>query len=316
MKLSIFSQKEFGIFGNTSNPKKLVFEESILKKCKFIFLVFFLFYSCEKETILVPAEEPDLTNPNEVQPGEFTITVENITNRDLYLKWGPVKNADSYDIIVNNTTTIYDIKKETYLPYYYYYLTNLTPNTEYELTVRARSKDMKASFAHTSVKTMKNFVEDVIWIDFDKYEYEHTSCYYSTNTADGGIIMVFRVFHFGEEQTLLVKVNREYQIEWIKLAKSGHPSENICIISCKDGYLFMHNTPASAWNLWNSVITKIDKNGEISWNTEISTNNQDSFRSVTELSDGSFFVIGMSNNRTCMVKLSFSGNLIFKTHGN
>jgi len=66
-------RKIFGVFGNTSKPRNMVFEENILKKCKFIFLVFFLFYSCEKETILVPTEEPDLTNPNEVQPGEFTV---------------------------------------------------------------------------------------------------------------------------------------------------------------------------------------------------------------------------------------------------
>lgn len=273
----------------------------------FSILIFCLFLSsCEKE-VIVPASEPDIPATDVIVPEKFSFSVESITDCDMHLKWYPIKNASNYDIIINDTMVIYDIKKNEYLDYYYYQLTNLEADTEYKLAVRAKSKDLNVTISDLTSKTLKNFIDGIIQISLNKYEYEFSGCHYSINTNDDGVLMVLRVYHYGEEQTLFVKLSNEYQFEWITLANMGHPPTNICIInSPKGGYVFLHD----------SWITKINESGEIIWTTEIG-DNDDNLCALTELPDGNFWVIGNSNGRkSCMIKISLAGKFIFKKYRN
>ena len=263
--------------------------------------------SCSKETIIVPAKEPGVTNTEGVLPENFSISVEEITDCSIYLKWYPVKNADSYDIMINDTLVIYDIGKSDYLGYFYFHLTNLDADTEYKLAVRAKNEDLNVTISYLITRTLKTFIDFIIQISLNKYEYEFVGCSDGVNTDDGGILLVQRVYRYGEEQFLFFKLDKYYNIEWINKSDfTKWDVWNSAIINCKDGGFFIVNEYA---------ITRIDKQGTTLWTTEISLKYDDYFKSAAELPNGDFVIVGNSfDDKSCIAKISSSGQLMFKKY--
>ena len=131
-----------------------------MKKIFIYIFLCLLLAQCSKEEIVV---EPEIAKQAEsVMTDDFSVEISS-TDKDIYLKWYPVKNAKSYEIIVNDTMTVYDkIDKNEYLDYYDYRLKNLKPNTDYKVTVRAISEDLNVKLVSGKTRTMMNRMEFVL----------------------------------------------------------------------------------------------------------------------------------------------------------
>ncbi|MBP1631684.1 MAG: hypothetical protein H6Q15_2577, partial [Bacteroidetes bacterium] len=76
-----------------------------MKKITIYIFLCLLLAQCTKEEIVV---EPRIEKPAEsVMTGDFSVDISS-TDKDIYLKWNPVKNAKTYEIIVNDTIMVYD----------------------------------------------------------------------------------------------------------------------------------------------------------------------------------------------------------------
>jgi hypothetical protein len=84
-----------------------------------------LFISCAKE---VPPPQPE---PINLPPGEFEVTLENITDRNVSVSWGtatdPEQDQLTYEVAVNDSVVAFDIIENSYT------IDQLTPDQNYEV---------------------------------------------------------------------------------------------------------------------------------------------------------------------------------------
>ncbi|MDR2949820.1 MAG: fibronectin type III domain-containing protein [Prevotella sp.] len=280
--------------------------------------------SCSNEDILVPAEEPIIEEGGDetIIIGDIDVSIEEIKDIDLFLKWYPVNNVTSYEIVINDTMTIKDgIVMEDYLDYYYFRLANLTPNTTYKITLRAISKDLNVKTSIIQTKTKKSFVDQIITIpvDFQEYDPDIWSPFYKyINTSDGGAAIAGSLSKHGKTYTVLIKLTSSYNIEWI-CHMEGSPrftphEPTMDLIECFDkGFIVVNNLN----------VYKINNKGSTSWQISEFSNDYEGLSSVVELPDKSILLIGRSSKNWgqlnigiegLMVKLNPQGILVWKKY--
>lgn len=274
-----------------------------------LFLSFFI--SCKEVEIFVPAEEPTIEGGKEesVVIGEIKVSVEDIRDLNLYLKWCPVEGATSYEIVINDTMTIKDgIVMEDYLDYYYFNVANLVSDTEYKIILRAISKDLnvKTSIIHT--KTKKSFIDKVINlpIDFQEYDPDMRSPFYKyINTSDGGSIIAGNLHKHGKAYTALIKMNKNYEVEWwndITPPPNMQQESTTDLIQCADeGFLLINAY----------YIYKIDKQGNVIWeNSSFHNQDIDNIKAGIELPDKSFLLIGITTQNWGQLNVGIEGLIV------
>lgn len=292
-------------YRNSTNMKKIFI---------YIFLCLLL-AQCSKEEIVV---EPEIAKQAEsVMTGDFSVEISS-TDKDIYLKWYPVKNAKSYEIIVNDTMTVYDkIDKNEYLDYYDYRLKNLKPNTDYKVTVRAISEDLNVKLVSGKTRTMKSFIDQVINIELDKYDYRLGEFMFFGKTKDGGYMAIGYYEILGDYYKVALKMNSAYNIEWTcsipEPDSKEQPNLNMFEISNGDYILTTEKT-----------VIRISKNGTLLWKKSINDQELEFSTTSVLLPDENIILGGYAwkeldnegHGSDCfyLVKVSPDGNIIWKKY--
>lgn len=271
-----------------------------------------LCFSCSKDDIFVPAEEPKIENPGDEATivGNIDVSVMDLRDTDLFLKWYPVENATSYEISINDTMIISDgIIKSDYLDYYYFRISNLQSNSNYKITLRAITKDLNVKSSIILVKTKKSFIDKIITIPIDFQEFDPTmwSPFYKyINTSDGGSAIVGSLSKNGSTYTSLIKLTSSYDIQWICNIKGNSrmiPHEpTMDLIECSDNSFVVINYYS---------ISKINQNGNILWQiSNLNNENRDVIEylsSAVELPDNSLLVVGNSDRNWGQLSVGIEG---------
>ncbi|PXV68970.1 fibronectin type III domain protein [Dysgonomonas alginatilytica] len=283
----------------------------------YLFFVILIFSACEKEEVFVSAKEPVIANPDEsFITGDFTVEILSRTDHDIFLKWYPVANADKYEILVNDTMTVSEnIVKENNNNYYSFRLTNLEPDTDYKLSIRAISKDLNIKLASGTTRTHKETIANVLNVILDKYKYDRVGFGHCIPVQDKGYLLIGNAFVFGKQKIILLKLDSDYNISWLK--EKDNTDEGTAVIDVKEfsngSFLLMHSKGA----------TQIDKEGNQIWSKEIKESNSKEdllFNKCLTLPDGCSVLVGSlfsygPTNRYYITKLSKEGNVLWEIYG-
>jgi hypothetical protein len=284
---------------------------TLIRYCLIAFTIF-AYTACEKT---IPADEPVLTQTNKATViGDFDVKVQSITDHQVYLTWTAPKNAASYDIVINDSLALHNIKTT------YYNIAGLKANTDQKIIIRAVSTDLSVKTATVSLKTMKELYEEVRQVFIDKYQYTRVNFNYCTKTKDGGYLLTFYGFKNEVNCELAVKTDKDMNVIWKTELVLGYGKTaagfrtTIEIKTCSDGGYLIVNT---------KYVVKLSATGSLLWkNDELLDKTIDYVNGSIELSDGSFWVVGSSSRNWTkavsleytLTKLSRDGNIIWKKY--
>lgn len=278
-------------------------------KVKIFFVVLILVSGCIKKEYLI--EEPKSPNSNDA-PGIFSVKLSDITNTSAVVKWNLAKdpNGDSvmYEIAINDSIIIYDLKDNSYL------IKDLTPNTKYSASVFAVDPFRKSTKVSSEFQTMKSFLQDVITINDN---FESTEFSKAIETGDGGVLIGGSVKETIDDENyrpLILKLDKNYNIQWYYILETGGYITDL-LETKNTSYLIVMN---------NSVI-KMDRNGVEVWKYLSPYPLDNTFiQCAVELSTGDYVLAGSQsikldgnwNMKYILLKLTTNGEeLWWKTGG-
>jgi len=285
--------------------------QTLIRHC-FIAFTIFTYTACE-ETI--SADEPILAQTNKATViGDFNVKIQSITDHQVNLTWTAPKNAESYDIIINDSLTLHNIKTA------FYNIAGLKANAEQKIIIRAMSTDFSMKTATVNLKTMKEFYEEVRQVFIDKYQYTRVNFNYCTKTKDNGYLFTFYGFKNEVNCELAVKTDKDMNVIWkTELALGYYKTSsgfrtNIEIKNCSDGGYLIVNA---------KYVVKLSATGSLLWkNEKLLDYAIDDINGFVELPDGSFWIVGTSSRNWSkavsleytLTKLSPDGNIIWKKY--
>lgn len=293
--------------------------EHFVSKLLIIFLIItelFFQAGCTKtEYIIEEHENADTTSV----PGAFSVTVLSRTDTEVQIRWDiPYDNDNdlqSFEVGVNDSIIVYDLSKTINT----YKVQNLTPDTEYQLSVVAVDHSLKSSVAKTSAKTYPSFVKAILRLDL---EYEDFRFHEGIATSDGGFLIEGRGtinIYTSPSHDFIIKLKSDYSIEWKKEYDEWYSSSTYSlrsIIECADGgYLLTHS----------HALTKLTAFGEIQWTTVAPGDLNTGYLSSSSYdSSGNFITVGCTSrnlpNRPVtdeyfVIKLSSAGEILWYKYG-
>jgi len=281
----------------------------------FSFTLFLI--SCSSEDIIIPAEEPNISNSiKSVIEGDFSIQIT-ISDRVIEINWKPVIGASTYEVILNDIIVSYDIMGSDEKGYYYCMIHALTPETQYKIAVRALDKEFNVKIVSGVVTTMKSFFDEVIQIPFDKYKYDTTNGHLTafTKTSDNGFVVVGSFMSLGGYYTVIIKLNSVFEVEWTtdigdSFIRWG--SFECEVKECENGYLIVRRDSA----------IMVSKSGNFIWQWDETLPAYSSLvYSGLELPDrsiilvGAFFDVDPYKPRPWIAKLDQNGTLLWRKSG-
>lgn len=266
-------------------------------KFRIIFIVFLLIFGCTKKEYVI--EEPKTPTDN-LAPGAFNMTVNEITNTSARLIWDkasdPNKDTVFYEISINDSVIAYNLKSNIYI------LEDLSPNTNYSISVTAMDAFRNSTTVSKEFQTMKSFFQNVISLNIG---FESFTASVAIETADMGLLIggsAKENLTSENGKPFILKLDKDYNVEWI------HPlPSNVTIIdlieSNDGGYLVLMN---------NSAI-KINNIGKELWSYSEGVSGL-WFNCATQDVNGNFILCGV-NSTYALFKLSPTGQVLWKEFG-
>ncbi|MDL2245404.1 fibronectin type III domain-containing protein [Parabacteroides sp. OttesenSCG-928-J18] len=277
-----------------------------------------LFFSCDTNYITIPASEPEIIHSEgDSISSHFIAEVVHITDHDIEIKWSTLSGRHDYDIILNDTLLVLnDLRKFISDSYTYAKITNLTPETEYKITIRAINSDLNVKTTSLTAKTEKVFLIDYKFIPIDPYIYRLNYLVQGLTTHDNGHLLVgYGSVTYDDHFFYFIKLNEQNELLWINPIKIHRMDVIISTQELEDGNLLLTTTYG---------VTKIDgDNGRVIWSKDI-VNLGDSERLYLEsavlLPDGGAILFGThliygQSARHCFFRISKDGDLIWETYG-
>jgi hypothetical protein len=275
---------------------------------KHLLIIFFatLLAGCTKEIFIT--EEPE--TPVIILPGEFSISVENITDTEAVVSWTAATSSDNksffYDIAVNDSTIAYDLSHNLSLT-----VSGLYPNTKYAISVIAHDADYNLIKKDAEITTMKSFFQS--WHPFN-LEYDQISIYGSSETSDGGYVICGIATpydaHYNYKFNFVSKINHDFTVAWIKIFDWDFHGINMSAIECSDGNLL---------TVWTNTVMKLNPSGEIIWTYECPSGyGIEFFSSVTENQNHEILLLGYkvaTPVKYSVIKLNQSGGELWHKWG-
>lgn len=273
-------------------------------------LISILFISCD----ILPAKEPIIKQQdNAIVVGDFDVTVTSITDHIVSLSWTASQNASSYDIIVNDTLAIYNIKNN------YYSIEGLKANTNQKICIRAISKDLSVKISTVTLKTMQELYDEVRQIYISPYDYNITSYSRCMPTNDGGYLLIAAGTKNDVNCDLAIKTDKDFNVTWSTMLALGFTTVsrgfrfNTDIQACKDGgYLFV----------MGNYVAKVSNAGQLLWFNPnlLDDTSLDFVNGGIEMEDGTYLLVGTSSKnwtsgakrQYTFTKLSSNGQMIWK----
>ena len=271
-------------------------------------LLFFIL-GCSKENPIGTEGPPAPTGTT--PPGTFSIQVLNVTDNEVRISWlasiDPDADSVHYDVAVDDSVVAYDLVWREYT------IKNLLPDRKYAISVIALDPDRDSKKITTNVRTMKSFFHQIDFINlgFDGYSFSN-----GIKTNDNGyLISGFGEYYAKgrEVQRFLLKIDQEFQVEWLKIyALEGTPE---ALLQCSDnGYI------ATCGNL----IMKVTATGDVIWTVTYPADYKILLTATTEDQYNNIFVSGFSNRKAqedtvkyeyFIAKISSTGDQVWDKFG-
>lgn len=245
-------------------------------KQKYLLITFFLFILGCTEKEIIPEPDPIPALP----PGEFVVTINNITDIGADISWTTAVDPDSgtisYDIAVGDSIIAYDLKD-------WYRIQCLMPDSAYTVSVIAMDEQRNQTVETAEFHTMKSFIQKII--DFD-LEYEVFGFMNGIGTRDGGLL-IYGADKGSNAQRysnyFFLKLDSNYKIEWMREKYYGQELNAMIESSGNDFYV-----------LFPDYLLKFDNQGNEEWEFAYPPEYNIYLYNLAEAGDGNLIIVGNS----------------------
>lgn len=283
------------------------------------------------------SEDPtDTLSTTNLNPGNFTVNVTNITNTSALLNWttsiDPEGTKVSYTITLNGDEIASNLEATEFL------LENLTEETSYSGKVIAKDEENKTKETSFNFSTSQYSTEvNVAWQkslggsgrDIAYAVLQTNDLGYlvagSTESLDGDVST-----NNGGIDSWIVKLDEAGNTQW-ETSIGGSDQDVIhAIKQTQDGGYIVGafsssvggNVPANN-GMRDFWVVKLNSSGSILWSTSIGGNKDDILEDIIETSDGSYVAVGFTSSDdyevlgqsdAWVVKLDNNGALLWETN--
>ncbi len=168
-------------------------------------LIFILISNMSCNSII----EPELPLDNLSNSlGNFELKNTRSTARKILLEWTISTNATKYDILVNDTISISNIKTNSYL------LDRLEPNTFYKVSIRAYDKNNFIKTISSTLKTTFESLNEISMLPFGRYEYQRINITHCKVTSDNNYIILGDAWIHDKTYKIVLKTDKNFNIIW------------------------------------------------------------------------------------------------------
>ena len=245
-------------------------------------MALFLNISC-KQVI----NEPILQDENiSLSIGSFDIQSITPSSHEILVKWSAATNAVRYDVFVNDSVGMYDVRNNTCL------LIRLDPNTDYKIIIRAYDKNNFTKTVSKNTKTQTESLNQISSLPFGRYEYEQINITHCKVTKDNNYIILGDAIIYGKSYKIVLKTDKNFNIIW-KYNYEGsffdfmNRATRQDIKECEDGGFLI---------IARQFIFKISKDGNIIYQKKyIEKNSEPWIDNGIETLNGNFLFIGHNN---------------------
>ncbi len=235
--------------------------------------------SCQ---IIIEPDEPELfLNDLSNSLGNFELKNTSSTASKILLEWTIANNATKYDILVNDTICISDIKTTTYL------LDRLEPNSSYKVSIRAHDKNNFTKTLSAIVKTTQQSLNEISMLPFGRYEYSEISIIHCKITNDNNYILLSQVMVHGKYQIMVFKTDKNFNVMWRYYLDDVR-------LSYIDSYQTINQTIDGGFLIVTSqYVFKVSKDGNLIFkNKYYNSTNMHLTNSAVETSNNKLFFVG------------------------
>jgi len=236
-------------------------------------MVLFLLVSC-KQAI----NEPNLQDENiSLSIGSFDIQGITPSSREILIQWTTATNAVRYDVLVNDTIGLYDVRNNTCL------LNYLTPNTDYKISIRAYDKNNFTKSISQNIKTLNESLNEISSLPFGRYEYLRINITHCIVTKDNNYAILGQAVIFDKTYIILIKTDKSFNIIWKINIEGGvfdYGDSEQNIKECNDGSFLIFS---------KEQLLKISNEGNIVFKK---INSESAIKNGIQTSNGNFLFVG------------------------
>ncbi|MDR0894227.1 MAG: hypothetical protein LBN06_02845 [Prevotellaceae bacterium] len=238
----------------------------------FLLTVIVFVSSCKKDDAVKPVI------------GDFAVTAVEVIDTAATIRWTLAENAIEYELTINGK--VYQSQYDEDLKEYYARINDLTPNTPYDIIVRATADEIDMKESVTTFTTMKRFYDKRIQLIVPGHENDRISFVCFNTTTDGGYIVLCIISSIPESVILghkMIKLDADFQIEWIgdldKMTSHGPTYYEIVETTGNNYYVANYCT-----------VLKVDAQGNELWGLTMEGNWANT--AITVLPDERLIVVG------------------------
>jgi len=247
---------------------------------KYLIILTLLLAGCTEKEIIPEPEQPEPTSP----PGDFSVSVSDITDTRVYISWTEAIDPDSkdivYDIAFNDSVVVYDYSTKYYSGYYF---DDLIPDHLYTVKVIARDDKRNETIRSTAFHTLKPFIRQVITYDLG---YDNVRFQNSIETSDEGFFIQGEDLGAANGRADLhffLKLDQNFQIEWLREKNFG--LEPNALLEASDGSFYI---------VFSESVLKLDNTGNEAWEYLLPAEYNVYLKNITENYDGNLIIVGNS----------------------
>jgi len=261
----------------------------------FYIILLVIFTSCVSEPE-IPIQ-PDINNI-----GKFEIKTVSATRHSLYLNWTAANNALTYDVLINDTMSIKNLKT------LYCSIDGLHADASYKITIRAVNGKFNTKTIIQEFRTLRESTNEIIPLGVDKYEFSDFRFFKCEKTNDGGYVYIGNVTKYGTSYLSILKTNFNNTLIWHTELNQGLDdlTTNLGVKVLSNGEYMI---------VTKYKVFKISTNGILLWtNADLANQTIHVLSSGVQLSDGSFLIAGtslLSKQMYLLMKISPEGKTLW-----
>lgn len=244
----------------------------------FRFILLILILGCtKKETIIEDPTQQDINFP----PGNFIVTISNITDTQAKVSWTSSEDPESgsviYDVVLGDSVVAYDLSNN-------YVFENLQADSQYSISVIALDSLRNENIKTIEFHTLKSWIKNIISFELG---YEGYNFKKAIETNDEGMLIYGRKTATPINPDFLLKIDSGYEIEW-KCEFNWESQVTSMLENSNGGYYI----------LLDKFIVKIDEQGNELWERYFPDDYEiGQLDGLTEDLEGNILIVGTSQRK-------------------
>ena len=290
------------------------------------FLILLVTASCEKEVVTI-IHEPEKVPADSVKPSSFELFIDEVTDTRINIHWTKAVDETSnvsYDVLVGDSVVAFGSSLQCQ-----YLIENLTPDTEYSISVMALDQERNSFTVTKKATTKKSFFNRILSFNPDFYSYRFDIV---ISTNDGGLLICGKYLEnvYSGLVRFLMRLDPDFNIVWnkenisevsdIKLISSGcfliTGSNYVakidgqgnelwkCPVELESGKLAtaIENSSGQVMiigNWWSTAavtieyyIAQVSETGTLMWQKRGAPTKSNFFNDIIQKPDGGYLVVG------------------------